>query len=286
MRQKNIFFWLLFGIAIGALILIVFPFLALFETNTPKLNSIEAAFSHKQEKERNELNKLNSHLVDPEQAPDAIREVVMLGYNLMLNTPKYAASFVGDRLSCTHCHFAGGDTLGGENGGISLVGSAALYPKLDPRSGTVQDLAGRINACFERSMNGKPLPLDSKEMIALETYLHWISKGTPIYKPVPWLGLPKLKSKHVANGENGSKVYATYCAMCHGENGEGELQHQIPPVWGATSFNDAAGMNEQVTLASFIFYNMPYGEPFLTEEQALDVAEFIRNQSRPHFEGK
>ena len=42
---------------------------------------------------------------------------------------------------------------------------------------------------LKRSMNGRSLPSDSKEMNAIITYYQWISKGLTIYVDIPWLGL-------------------------------------------------------------------------------------------------
>ena len=36
----------------------------------------------------------------PQEAPEAIRDAVLLGYNLMVDTRKYAAAYVGDKLRC------------------------------------------------------------------------------------------------------------------------------------------------------------------------------------------
>lgn len=244
----------------------------------------ERAMLQKQELEDKLIKKLHFQLQDPEQAPAALKEMVMQGYHLMLETKKHAPEYAGDNISCTNCHFGGGDTTGGENSGISLAGVAVKYPRYNGRSGEVIDLPARINSCFERSLNGKPLPLDSKEMLAIVTYLHWISKGIPIYENVPWLGLPSLKTDHQANAEEGIKVYQIYCSSCHGIDGNGEIRNRIPPLWGKNSFNDGAGMNDLNTLASFIYWNMPFNDRELTVEQALDVAAFIIQQPRPKFE--
>lgn len=245
---------------------------------------LNRAIEHKQKKEKATIDSFE--LADPAQAPASIRESVRLGYKLMLNTPQYASNYVGDRLSCTNCHFAGGDTTGGKNGGISLAGVAAIYPKYDNRSGQVIDLPTRINSCFERSMNGKPVRLDSPEMVALVSYLHWISRGVPIYQQVPWLGLSRLKSAHKPDAENGGAIYAEQCALCHGKEGQGDVRSEIPPVWGPKSYNDAAGLNNEATLASFIYYNMPYTDATLTVSEALDVASYISQQPRPHYDAE
>ena len=91
----------------------------------------------------------------------------------------------------------------------------------------ISDLLSRTNSCFEKSMNGKPLPLDSKEMIALVTYYQWISKGLPIYADIPWLGVQQLKSAHKPDHAKGQQVFAQKCFMCHGDNGEGTRRRRL-----------------------------------------------------------
>jgi thiosulfate dehydrogenase len=229
------------------------------------------------------------NLVDPEQAPHNIRDSVMRGYHLLMNTAFYAPDNAYDQLSCTNCHFAGGDTLGGRNGGISLVGVTTEYPSYSKRSGKVLSLADRVNNCFERSMNGKPLPVNSRMMNDILNYLHWISKEVETIKNIPWLGLPTIKNNHKPNSQEGEKIYMQYCAACHLSDGEGagklaqEEGKTIPPLWGPHSFNDGAGMGTMRMLAPFIYLNMPYQQAALTEEQSLDVAAFILQQPRPHF---
>ncbi len=36
-------------------------------------------------------------------------------------------------------------------------------------------------------------------------------------------------------------------------------------------------------MAAFVYWNMPYQDAFLSEEQALDVTAFVLQQPRPHF---
>ncbi len=217
----------------------------------------------------------------PQDAPADIKDAVTLGYNIMMDTRKYAAKYVGNKLNCTNCHFKGGITEGGKNGGISLVGVASTYPKYRKRQNYAVHIITRINDCFERSMNGKPLPPDSKEMTALVTYYQWISKGLPIYADIPWLGLKHIKSAHPPDPVKGKQIFAQKCAMCHGNDGQGT--QAAPPLWGKDSFNDGAGMHKLENLAAFAYKNMPKGNPDLTPEDALDVAAFVTTQPRPHF---
>ena len=217
----------------------------------------------------------------PKDAPANMKKEVMLGYNIMNETQKYAGKYVGNKLTCSNCHFNGGISEGGKNGGLSLVGVATEYPKYRSRAKTVVNLLFRTNSCFVRSMNGKPLPLDSKEMVALVTYFQWISKGLPIYQKIPWLGLKHIKSDHKPDAFKGKQIFATTCIACHGAEGQGTTA--APPLWGKNSFNDGAGMDKLANLAAFAHNNMPYHVSNLTEDQALDVAAFVTSQPRPHF---
>ncbi len=212
-----------------------------------------------------------------QEAPADIRDAVMLGYNILMDTPKYAPQYVGNKLSCKNCHFEAGRTMKG----LSLVGVGAVYPKYKERHHYSVNLVMRTNDCFERSMNGKALPSDSKEMNAIITYYQWISKGLPIYADIPWLRLEPIKSSHGPNPTKGKEVYDQKCMACHGNEGQGTPI--APPLWGKDSFNDGAGMAELPKLAAFAHAFMPQGNPNLTTEEALDVSVFVTGQPRPHF---
>lgn len=235
---------------------------------------------------------LGFNLVDPEQAPHDIRDSVMRGYKLVMNTAYYAPEYAHNELSCSNCHFLGGDTLGGKNGGISLVGVTTVYPQFSKRAGKVINLTDRMNNCFQRSMNGKAPPPNSRIMTDILNYLSWISKEVETIKDIPWLGLPEIKNEHKPDAKAGKKVYEDCCAACHRSDGAGggfldDIEGKtIPPIWGPKSFNDGAGMNMIGMLAPFIYLNMPYQQAILTEEQALDVAAYIIEQERPHFGNK
>ncbi len=220
----------------------------------------------------------------PEDAPESIRNEVMLGFKIMDSTKKYAGEYVGNKLNCSNCHFNGGITKGGKNGGLSLVGVATEYPKYRSRAKAVVDIVFRTNSCFERSMNGKALPQNSRQMVALVTYFQWISRGLPIYQKLPWLGLKHINSRHKPDGLNGEKIFASTCAACHGTAGQGT--QAAPPLWGHDSFNDGAGMSHLANLAAFAHNNMPYHISNLTENQSLDVAAYVAGRPRPHFTSK
>lgn len=217
---------------------------------------------------------------NPEDAPPQLRPAVLLGYEIMMHTSKYAPAYTGNKLSCSNCHFAAG--LADE--GIPLVGVAATYPQYRKRTDYATDLVARTNECFERSMNGHAAPVTSREMQALQAYFAWISRDIPIYSDVPWLGVKRVKPTRDPDSASGQTVFEVRCALCHGSDGAGTMQ--APPLWGRQSFNDGAGMAKLEMMASFVYANMPKGTPDLSVDQAYDVAAYVMKQPRPHFKAK
>lgn len=223
------------------------------------------------------------NLIDPQEATDPL---VTQGFKIMELTHQLAPQYANDRISCNNCHFNGGNTTGGSNGGISLVGVTEVYPRYSQRSGRSISLEERISNCFERSLNGKPVPANDPIMKALVAYLTWISQPAKGVKDKYWLGLKPIKSDHTPNQHVGFIQYEQHCASCHKSDGNGshnEMGDSVPPLFGNSSFNDGAGMNNPQTFAAFIFLNMPQGQPYLTKAQALDIAEYVTKQPRPHF---
>lgn len=271
------------GAILTLLGLTAFVFFLIFAGNSGNVNPTQSYIDKKLLKEAETYKQLQFNLVDPNDAPAEIKKLAVLGFNAMVETKKYATDYVGNRLACTNCHFAGGNTTGGPQGGISLAGVATKYPTFDKRLNKVIDLEDRINSCFMRSMNGKPLPLDSELMLAFLTYFQWISKNLPIYSDIPWLGMKPIMTDYVGDAERGETVYDLYCGVCHNENSKGKPF--APPLWGEGAANDAAGMSNSYKLATFIYWNMPYHDttPVLSEEEALDVAAYILSKPRPHF---
>lgn len=223
-------------------------------------------------------------LVDPECAPEDQLNKILYGYYIMLDTREHTPNYAGNSIDCNCCHFNAGNTLGGKNRGISLVGVTAMYPKFSKRDNKEISLPDRLDNCYQRSLNGKPLPRDSLEMEALLAYLSWISHEVMDAPRLPWLGLPPIPSNHVPDPANGEKVYLKHCQICHGPDGEGT--RGVPPIWGPNSYNDGAGMNMLPMMSSFVWLNMPHGQPCLTPDDALDVSAYVIGRPRPHFEKK
>lgn len=220
------------------------------------------------------------------------------GRRLLANTPDYLGPDVADpkmrytrgRMSCGSCHLG----AGAEPGTLSLPDSVTKYPRFQPRYGYVTTLEDRINECMQRSMNGKPLPKDSPEMIAIAAYIRSLgveaaasgaSRKKVVGEP------PAFKNPvHAADLPHGKKLLEEKCASCHGKDGSGLLAsanpihgYVFPPLWGDDSFNTGAGMHRVLTAARFIKARMPLGKADLSDDDAFDLSAYINSQPRPEM---
>jgi len=211
---------------------------------------------------------------------DAVRQ----GKALLTDTRKQLPGNVGNGLNCTSCHLNGGTTAFAS----PWVGLTGAFPEYRSRSGKVISLQERINDCFQRSMNGKPLAFDSAEMNAIMAYMKWLSTGVPTGTNAPGRGFEKIDTSLAPNREHGKAIYAAQCASCHGAQGQGTPNPQggyvFPPVWGKDSFNVGAGMARMYTAAAFVKHNMPLGQGgTLSAQDAVDVAAYFTEQPRPDY---
>lgn len=186
---------------------------------------------------------------------------------------------VGNGLRCTSCHLDDGRRADA----IPWVGVYARFPQYRARNDEVNLLADRVNDCFERSMNGTRIAADSREMKDIVAYLAFLSQGYAVGGDVEGQGLRKMIPL-APDTSRGAQVFAGTCVACHGADGEGTAV--ATPLWGDKSYNIGAGMARLRTAASFIRYNMPYGNPTLTDQQAFDVAAYVNAHARPDFPAK
>jgi Cytochrome c len=212
---------------------------------------------------------------------DARGEEIRYGLQLVTATRKHLPEHVGNSLNCTNCHLEAGR----KPKAAPFVGVYAAFPQYRARSARVDTLEDRINDCFQRSLNGKPLTQDSREMRALVTYMAWLSEGVPVGKQPEGSGIPKITAPRKPDPEAGAKRFAASCAACHGQNGEGTSV--APPLWGPESFNLGAGMARMNTFAAFITWNMPLGQGgSLSPEAAYDIAAYVLSHARPDYTHK
>ena len=109
---------------------------------------------------------------------------------------------------CVACH---GDA------GQSMKGVAARYPRVDPGTGRLVNLEGRINVCREKNQQVAPLAHESAELLALTAYVSHQSRGMPV-------GVT-LDAQNMKNFEHGRTLYHTRigqmnlaCTQCHDRN--------------------------------------------------------------------
>ena len=231
--------------------------------------------------------------VDTTKMPDGpFGDAVKYGRQLVLNTAYYIGpdgingKFLGNKLSCNNCHQDAGTKLYSFN----LIPSFANYPQYRARENKVLTLAERINNCIMRPQNGKPLPLDSKEMIAIISYLKWLNGFAPKKNSFPGSKNLDVKLPSVAaSSGRGEILYKAECLRCHGANGEGAMRpdnagYTYPPLWGPNSYQPGSSMHRIIKQAEWVKANMPHDKatatkPYLTDEQALDVAAFINDDA-------
>jgi thiosulfate dehydrogenase len=205
-------------------------------------------------------------------------ESILLGLRIFQETPKYAANYVGNQISCGNCHIQAG-TLAGA---MPLVGAPAWFPMNSERAKRMITLEDRIQECVTRSENGTPLPHDSPEMRALFDFFDWLPESQPAGKPAPARGLAALPDLQADLGR-GEKIYTDKCAGCHGADGAG-VPAILPPLWGAGAYNDGAGMNQPKKMAAFVLRNMPQNKPgSLTPQEAFDVSSYIAGKPHPAY---
>ena len=216
----------------------------------------------------------------PSNAPQIPRglagEKIRLGQRIFEWTPRYAASYVGNQMSCADCHLQGGR----EPYSAPMVGVPGMFPAYSERAGRRITLTERIQECFARSENGRPPAAGVRVVTALLAYMDWLSLGQARGVPYPGRGLVNLPQLHGDAGR-GATIYAQQCSVCHGDQGAG-LPPIFPPLWGPASFNDGAGMSRVQKMAKFVQHNMPQNAPgSLSAQQAYDVAAYIEGKPRP-----
>lgn len=230
--------------------------------------------------------------------PGAYRDLVEYGQQLTNRTfaiigPEVKDEkmrFAGNNLACTSCHQLNAT----KPFAMPWSGVTAAFPQYRGREDAISTVEERVNGCMERSMNGRALPMDSHEMKAYVTYIAFLSQGIPVGMKVEGAGMFRSRMPNRrANPEAGAKVYAERCAVCHGENGEGQRHGKVgdaqgylfPPLWGPDTFNNGAGMNRMIMATRFIKHNMPQGASFdatqLTDDEAYDVAAYMLSKPRP-----
>ena len=231
---------------------------------------------------------------DAELPRDSLGASVRRGLALLRDTPDSLPGYAPGRIGCLNCHLDGGRNPDA----APLAGAHARFPKYMARSGAVIGLADRVNYCFTRSLAGRRLPHESREMQDILAYLAWLSRGVPVGagQALPGAeglrkiaGADSLAAALPGDSARGQVVYAAKCASCHAADGAGHAANgaRIPALWGPRSYSVGASMARQERAASFIWHNMPLAQGrSLTPQQAYDVSAYVNAHPRPDSPGK
>lgn len=224
--------------------------------------------------------------------PDA--DNLILGMQLMIDTKKLLPDNVGAALNCSSCHINGGTVAKAS----PFWGISSLFPAKNPRAGRIITLEDRLNACFKRSMNGPALPQGSEEMAAMIAFMDWLKADVGKDGKIKGRGTVKIDRALKPDPVRGQKLYKAECGVCHGDDGDGAKNAQgermFPPLWGPASYNIGAGIARTYTAAGFVKANMPIAhvrnfpqdQGGLSDQDALDIAEYFTHQPRPDFPEK
>lgn len=262
---------------------------------TSNLSSLEVQNSEEAEEEVY----LGPDTTDIPDTPEG--ELIRYGLDLVKRTAYYIGpngvngKYLGNKMNCVNCHLDAGT----RPYGLNYFSSHGNYPQYRPRENAVLTLEQRVNNCVERPHNGRPLPLDSKEMIAIVSYIKFLGQGIPNGEKVKGSGGIDIEyPKRAADPVKGKVIYAQECARCHMDDGQGKWlgdksSYEYPPLWGMNAYQPGSSMYRIIKAAQFIKANMPFDKarwdaPVLSDEEAFDVAAYINNLEhiRPNSGGE
>jgi thiosulfate dehydrogenase len=226
-----------------------------------------------------------------ELADNGEGKLIKYGRALIVNTsyylgPKGVVAHKSNGLNCQNCHLDAGTKFFGNNFSKTSTG----YPRFKERSGTVETIVKKVEDCFERSLNGKTIDSNGREMKAFVAYLNWIGKNVKKGTDPAGSGIEDLPFlARATDTARGRAVYAAKCQVCHAKNGQGILNatgtaYTYPPLWGAHSYNIGASIYRISKFAGYIKRNMPFKADAanqLTAGQAWDVAAYVNSQAHP-----
>jgi thiosulfate dehydrogenase len=221
-------------------------------------------------------------LYDPQALPTGqLGQSIREGHDIIVDTQNTMKGYVVAQLNCAACHLDAGMKVRGG----SFIGTYGRFPQWNKRAKRVIALQDRIAECFLYSMNGHPPSYNSKQMIAVVSYIAYLSRDVPVGKKLAEsdryiVPLPSASP----NLEHGRDLYVQKCVSCHQASGAGAAG-SIPPLWGSTAFNSGAGMAHIDRMTGFVMYNMPKNAPgTLSLNDAYDISAWVLAQKRPAFD--
>jgi thiosulfate dehydrogenase len=131
---------------------------------------------------------------------DPFGKLVKYGHELFTNTANEIGPAVadvskrlaGNNLACQNCHLHAGT----QPYAMPLIGVWGQFPQYRAREGMVDILEERINGCMQRSVNGRALSLQSREMRAFSSYMRCSPPAFPMGPSFSARARCRLRSPH------------------------------------------------------------------------------------------
>ncbi|MBA3505612.1 MAG: sulfur oxidation c-type cytochrome SoxA [Betaproteobacteria bacterium] len=128
--------------------------------------------------------------------------------------------------ACADCHGAAS---------ASMRGVAARLPDFDPRLERPVNLAERVNLCRERHQQAVPLRLESQELLSLEAFVAFQSRGMPIAPPTDARLAPfRERGQQLFRRRMGQLDLA--CTQCHDDSAGKRLASSVIPQAHPTGY--------------------------------------------------
>src|SRR5262245_31525267 len=176
-------------------------------------------------------------LEDKTLGDSPLAQQIRWGYRIFTDTPHEAPRFTGGKVSCVNCHLNAGQ----RERALPIVGVAGMFPEYNNRAARLISLADRVVDCFLRSENATgrsgigesestepeelPTPT-SKEVLAVQAYIAWLSKGHAMGNNPTWRGQNTIAAANLIPIEKldrarGRELFTERCQSCHGADGQG-----------------------------------------------------------------
>lgn len=128
--------------------------------------------------------------------------------------------------ACVACHAAASS---------SMRGVAARYPAFDERLSRPITLGQRINQCRQHHQQVAPLRAESPELLSLETYVAFQSRGLPLAPPADER-LTSFRRQGEQRFIQRIGQLNLSCAQCHDNNAGGRLGSSLIPQAHPTGY--------------------------------------------------
>jgi sulfur-oxidizing protein SoxA len=117
----------------------------------------------------------------------------------------------------------------------SMKGVAARYPAFDTAAKRPVSLSQRINICRQQHQQAEPLRAESQELLSLESYVAFQSRGLPLSSPDDPRLLPFRQQGQQRYVQRMGQLNLS-CAQCHDDNAGGRLGSSVIPQAHPTGY--------------------------------------------------